>query len=165
MSTKAKNLEELFEDGLKDIYWAEKKLVKSLPEMEEKATNEKLKKSLKDHLKETEKQVERLEEVFKSIDKKPTAKKCEAMAGLIEEGEEIIEETESGDVRDAGIIMACQKVEHYEIASYGTLAAFAKVLGYKKAVKLLLETLEEEKNADEHLTEIADTALNTEAIS
>ncbi|MCR9065857.1 MAG: ferritin-like domain-containing protein [Cytophagales bacterium] len=165
MSTKAKNLEELFEDGLKDIYWAEKKLVKSLPEMEEKATNEKLKKSLKDHLKETEKQVERLEEVFKSIDKKPTAKKCEAMAGLIEEGEEIIEETESGDVRDAGIIMACQKVEHYEIASYGTLAAFAKVLGYKKAVKLLLETLEEEKNADEHLSEIADTALNTEAIS
>ena len=160
----AKDLKDLFEDGLKDIYWAEKALVKALPKMIENATNSKLKKSLTDHLDQTENQVIRLENCFKSMDQKPVAQKCDAMKGLLDEGKSIMEETEIGSVRDAGIIAACQKVEHYEIATYGTLAAFAKVLKEEKALDLLLETLDEEKKCDELLTEIADTNLNSKAI-
>lgn len=159
----AKDLAELFEDGLKDIYWAEKALTKALPKIEKNASSEKLKMAISKHLQETETHAERLEQCFESLGLKAKAEKCEAMAGLIEEGESIIKETEVGAVRDAGIIAAAQKVEHYEIATYGTLSAFAKVLGYKDALKLLLSTLTEEKKCDEDLTALADTNLNTKA--
>lgn len=160
----AKQLKDLFEDGLKDLYWAEKALTNALPKMIKNATSTKLKKAITDHLAQTVEQVKRLEEIFVSLDKKPVAKVCDAMKGILEEGKGVIEETEPGPVRDAGIIGASQKVEHYEIATYGTLAAYAKVLGEKTALKNLLKTLAEEKKADELLTRIADTALNTRAI-
>ncbi|GGE12072.1 MULTISPECIES: ferritin-like domain-containing protein [Sphingobacterium] len=159
----AKDLNELFEDGLKDIYWAERELVKALPKMEKNATSQKLKTAISSHLEETKEHVSRLEEVFESIGIKAKAEKCDAMAGLLEEAKSIMEETESGAVRDAGIIAASQKVEHYEIATYGTLAAFAKTLEHKDALKLLLKTLKEEKSCDEKLTAIADTNLNSKA--
>ena len=160
----AKGLEDLFEDGLKDLYWAEKALTKALPKMQKNATSEKLKKAIGNHLKETEGQVARLEACFKALGKKPQAKKCDAMQGLLDEGKSIMEETQIGSVRDAGIILASQKIEHYEIASYGTLAAFAKVLEEKTCLQQLLKTLEEERKCDEKLTAIADTDLNTKAI-
>lgn len=159
----AKKLEDLFEDSLKDIYWAEKALVKALPKMYKNATDSKLKEAINSHLEQTKNQVKRLEDCFASLGKKAVAKKCDAMQGLLDEGTSIIEETEPGSVRDAGIIAASQKVEHYEIATYGTLAAFAKVLKEKKCLKNLLETLEEEKGCDELLTSIADTNLNSKA--
>lgn len=158
----AKDLNDLFEDGVKDIYWAERELVKALPKMEKNATSQELKTAISSHLEETKEHVSRLEEVFESIGIKAKAEKCDAMAGLLEEAKSIMEETESGAVRDAGII-AAQKVEHYEIATYGTLAAFAKSLEHKDAVKLLLKTLKEENSCDEKLTAIADTNLNSKA--
>jgi ferritin-like metal-binding protein YciE len=160
----AKGLADLYEDGLKDIYWAEKALLKALPKMEKNATDEGLKKGIAKHLKETENHVQRLEDCFEELGIKPKAEKCDAMAGLLEEGEGIMEETKVGAVRDAGIIAAAQKVEHYEIATYGTLAAFAKVLGHKKSLKHLLATLNEEKQCDLDLSGLADTALNTKAM-
>lgn len=160
----AKQLEDLFEDGLKDIYWAEKALTKALPKMQKNATSPQLKKAITDHHAQTVEHVSRLEACFEAIGKKAVAKKCDAMEGLLKEGTGIMEETEPGAVRDAGIIAASQKVEHYEIATYGTLAAFAKVLDQKDALKHLLKTLGEEKKCDELLTSIADTALNTAAI-
>lgn len=162
-SDAAKNLQDLFEDGLKDIYWAEKALKKELPKMEKNATSKDLKKAIASHLLETEQHIKRLEAAFKSIGVKAAAEKCDAMAGLLDEGKGIMEETEIGAVRDAGIIAAAQKVEHYEIATYGTLAAFAKVLGHKEALKMLLETLKEEKKCDKALSALADTNLNTKA--
>ncbi|WP_293953761.1 MULTISPECIES: ferritin-like domain-containing protein [unclassified Sphingobacterium] len=159
----AKDLAEVFEHGLKDIYWAEKALLKALPKMEKNATAEKLKKAISKHLLETENHVKRLEQCFESLELKPKAERCAAMAGLIEEGEQIIEDTEEGTVRDAGIIAAAQKIEHYEIATYGTLAAFAKVLKYNAVIQLLRETLEEEKKCDSDLTSLADTNLNAKA--
>ena len=162
-STAAEDLRELFVDGLKDIYWAEQALVKALPKMAANATTANLKKALTSHLDETKNHVSRLEEVFKSIGEKTVAKKCDAMAGLLEEGKGILEETEHGSVRDAGIIAACQKVEHYEIATYGTLCAFAKTLGEKVAHGILGATLEEEKAADLALTEAAYNTINFDA--
>jgi len=162
-SDAAKELKDLFEDSLKDIYWAEKALVKALPKMHKNATDAKLKQAISDHLDQTKNHVVRLEDCFKALGKKAQAKKCDAMQGLLDEGESIVEETQPGSVRDAGIIAASQKVEHYEIATYGTLAAFAKVLKEKKCLKNLLETLEEEKTCDELLTSIADTNLNSKA--
>jgi ferritin-like metal-binding protein YciE len=152
-------LHELFVDGLKDIYWAEKALTKALPKMIKSATAEELATALTDHLEETEAQVTRLEEVFASIEEKPVAKKCEAMEGLIKEGDEIVKETEAGAMRDAGIIAAGQKIEHYEIATYGTLRAFAEILGHEEAVDLLQATLDEEKAADEKLTEVTSSVI------
>ncbi len=151
----ASNLSELFEDALKDIYWAEKALTKALPKMEKNATSPELKSAITDHLAATQEQVSRLEEVFQLIGKKAVAKKCEAMQGLIEEGEGVIEDTEPGSVRDAGIISAAQKVEHYEIATYGTLKYIANILGMSEAAGLLEATLNEEKEADELLTSVA----------
>lgn len=156
-------LMKLFEDELKDIYWAEKALTKAIPKMIKKATSPELVDALTNHLEETNNQVMRAEQVFESIGKKPVAKKCEAMEGLIKEAEGIMADTESGAMRDAGIISAGQKVEHYEIASYGTLRQFAETLGLTDAVELLEETLEEEKAADEKLTEVAVSAVNVEA--
>jgi ferritin-like metal-binding protein YciE len=160
----AKGLKDLFEDSLKDIYWAEKALVKELPKMQKNATDEKLKTAIEKHISETAVHVQRLEECFNALGKKAQAKKCDAMQGLLDEGKSIIEETEPGTVRDAGIIAAAQKVEHYEIATYGTLAAFAKVLKEDECLKNLLATLEEEKKCDNLLTKIADTNLNAKAI-
>lgn len=159
----AEGLRELFVDSLKDIYWAEKALVKALPKMAKNATSENLITAINDHLEVTKEQVTRLEEVFSSINEKAVAKKCEAMQGLIEEGEGIVEETQPGPVRDAGIIAASQKIEHYEIASYGTLVAFAKTLGEDEAIELLEETLAEEKEADLTLTEAAYNTINFDA--
>ena len=119
--------------------------------------------AINSHLAETETHIQRLEDCFKELGKKAKAEKCDAMDGLLEEGKGIMEETEVGAVRDAGIIAAAQKVEHYEIATYGTLAAFAKVLGHKKALKLLLDTLKEEKQCDKTLSGLADTNLNSKA--
>jgi ferritin-like metal-binding protein YciE len=161
----AKDLKELFEDGLKDLYWAEKALyTKALPKMLKNATSSKLKAAIAKHSEETKGQIVRLEKCFAALGKKPQAAKCDAMQGLIDEGKGIIEESQPGAVRDAGIIAAAQKAEHYEIASYGTLAAFAKVLGEKICLKLLLQTLNEEKKCDKTLSGIADTNLNAQAI-
>jgi len=156
-------LMKLFEDGLKDIYWAEKALTKALPKMVKNATSEELIDALESHLSETEGQIERIEKVFGILNKKPVAKKCGAMEGLIKEGEGIMEECEEGSMMDAGIIAAGQKIEHYEIASYGTLRAFAETLGMDDVAQLLEETLEEEKLADEKLTEVALSAINVQA--
>lgn len=161
-SDAAQGLRDLFVDGLKDIYWAEKELTKAIPKMIKNATSDELVEALTTHLEETKTQVTRLEEVFLSIGEKATAKKCEAMAGLTKEAGEIMEDTEVGVVRDAGIIFAGQKIEHYEIATYGTLASFARVLGEDEAASLLEETLNEEKAADEKLSEISDS-INVDA--
>ena len=161
-SNAAQGLRDLFVDELKDIYWAEKALTKAIPKMIKNATDENLREALTGHLEETKQHVTRLEEVFSSIDEKGVAKKCEAMAGLIKEAEEIMEATEHGVVRDAGIILAGQKVEHYEIATYGTLFSFANILGEDEAAALLEETLEEEKAADKKLSEISDS-INVDA--
>ena len=160
----AKGLKDLFEDELKDIYWAEKALVKSLPKMHKNTTDKKLKLAIENHLLETEVHVKRLEECFKSLKKKAQAKKCDAMQGLLDEGKSIMEETEPGTVRDAGIIAAAQKVEHYEISTYGTLAAYAKVLKENVCLKNLLATLNEEKKCDKLLSKIADIGLNSKAL-
>jgi ferritin-like metal-binding protein YciE len=159
----AKGLRELFIDELKDIYWAEKALTKALPKMAKNASDSGLVAALRDHLTVTQNQVSRLEQVFESIGEKAQAKKCEAMDGLIKESDEIMKGTKPGVVRDAGIISAGQKVEHYEIASYGTLASFARTLGEDKAASLLEETLAEEKDADQTLSDIAETSINIEA--
>jgi ferritin-like metal-binding protein YciE len=162
-SSAAEGLRELFIDSLKDIYWAEKALIKALPKMAKNATSENLVKAIQDHLAVTEEQKERLEKVFSLVGEKAVAKKCDAMEGLIKEGESIMEETEKGPVRDAGIIAASQKIEHYEIATYGTLAAFAVTLGEDDAVLLLEKTLAEEKEADTLLTDAAYNTINFDA--
>ena len=152
---------ELFIDELKDIYWAEKHLAKALPKMAKAATSDELRSAIENHLVETENHITRLESAFESIGEKAAAIKCEAMAGLIKEGDEIVTETKKGSItRDAGIISAAQKVEHYEIASYGTLKTLAAVLGYNEAAELLDATLQEEKNADSLLTKIAEAGIN-----
>lgn len=159
----ASQLMKLFEDELKDIFWAEKALTKAIPKMIKQASSEHLIGALKSHLTETENQVLRLEKVFASIEKKAIAKKCEAMEGLIAEAGSIMESCEAGSMRDAGIISAGQKIEHYEIASYGTLRQFAETLGLEEAATLLEDTLNEEKAADEKLSEVAMSAINIEA--
>jgi ferritin-like metal-binding protein YciE len=156
-------LMELFVDELKDINWAEKALTKAIPKMSKKATSQELIDALTSHHGETENKVTRVEQVFDSIGKKATAKKCEAMEGLIDEAGDIMESCEAGAMRDAGIISAAQKVEHYEIASYGTLRQFAETLGLTEAVSLLEATLNEEKAADEKLSIVAVSAINVEA--
>jgi len=162
-ATAAEGLQELFVDSLKDIYWAEKALVKALPKMAKNATTQGLIDGINNHTTETEEQIARLEQVFALIGKKAVAKKCEAMDGLLKEGQDIMESTEPGPVRDAGIIAASQKIEHYEIATYGTLCAFAKTLGYNEAADILHITLEEEKQADITLTEAAYNTINFDA--
>jgi ferritin-like metal-binding protein YciE len=157
-------LEKLFVDSLKDIYWAEKALTKALPKMKKAATTEELKSAIEEHLGQTKEQVSRLEEVFELFGKKAQAKKCDAMEGLLKEGDSVVEETEEGSMtRDCGIIMAAQKVEHYEIATYGTLVQLAKTLGNEEAAAILQTTLDEEKETDEGLTAIAENSINWEA--
>ena len=158
-------LKEFFIDELKDIYWAEKHLVKVLPKMVKAATTQELKDSINDHLEVTKTHVSRLEDVFGLLDKPAQAKKCEAMAGITKEGDDIVSETEDGSLtRDAGIILAAQKVEHYEIATYGGLSQLAKTLRLNKVADILNKTLEEEKETDEKLTQIAENNINIEAV-
>ena len=159
----ADKLRDFMVAGMKDMYWAEKALVKNLPKMAKNSTSSLLKAAVNDHLSETEMQVKRLESAFKALKLKPEAVKCDAMDGLLKEAKGIMEETEPGAVRDAAIIAAAQKVEHYEIASYGTLATYAKLLGEKEVLKLLLETLNEEKTCDKDLTKLAKTEINLKA--
>ncbi len=159
----ADELRDFMVDGMKDLYWAEKALVKALPKMKKNATSKNLKTAIDDHLEETKIQVTRLEDAFKALKLKPEAEKCDAMDGLIKEGESIMEETEPGAVRDAAIIAAAQKVEHYEIASYGTLATYAKLLKEKEVLNLMLETLNEEKTCDKDLTKLAKKEINLKA--
>ena len=157
-------LEEFFIDELKDIYWAEKHLVKTLPKMEKAATTQELKNAFIEHLEVTKEHVSRLEQVFEMLGEKAVAKKCEAMEGITKEGEDIIAETEKGTAtRDVGLILAGQKVEHYEIATYGGLAQLAKTLSHNDVAKVLEKTLSEEKEADELLTSVAENNVNYEA--
>lgn len=157
-------LEKFFADELKDIYWAEKHLVKTLPKMSKAASTQELKDAFMDHLEQTKEHVSRLEQVFEMMGKKAQAKKCDAMAGITEEGNGIIEETEAGTAtRDVGLILAGQKVEHYEIATYGGLAQLATTLGLDDVAEILRTTLEEEKEADGLLTNIAESKVNYDA--
>jgi ferritin-like metal-binding protein YciE len=159
----AKSLDDLFEDSLKDALWAENAVKDALPKMIKNASSPKLKQALEDHLEETKEQIKILKDVFKSIGAKAEAEKCDAMAGILEEGEGILEETEPGAVRDAGIIAACQKVEHYEIASYGTMISYAKILKNKEAKQLIDSILKQEKNADKILSKLATSEINLKA--
>lgn len=157
-------LMELFIDEIKDIYWAEKHLVKALPKMKKAATTDQLADAFAAHLEETKVHVERLEQVFELLEEKARGKKCDAMEGLVKEGQGIIEDTEDGSAtRDVGLILAAQKVEHYEIATYGGLTQLAKTLGLTKVADLLGKTLGEEKSADEKLTGIAENDINYQA--
>lgn len=158
------NLREFFVDQLKDIYWAEKKLVKTLPKLEEAATTEQLKNAFRNHLEQTREHVRRVENVFDMINEEADSTKCPAMAGIVDEGSDIIDETEENTAqRDVGLIFAGQKAEHYEIATYGGLITLAKVLGYNDVASTLHQTLEEEKEADELLTQIAENNVNYKA--
>ncbi|MCJ7932311.1 MAG: ferritin-like domain-containing protein [Chryseobacterium sp.] len=161
---KNSSLHQFFVDALKDIYYAEHKLVDALQTMHDAATTEELKDAFEDHQLQTKKHISRLEKVFKLISETPEQKKCEAMDGLIKEGEEIIKSTEEGSMtRDAALIIAAQKVEHYEIATYGGLAQLAITMGHDKAADLLEKTLQEEEDTDYNLTEIAETSINFDA--
>jgi ferritin-like metal-binding protein YciE len=157
-------LKEFFVDELKDIYWAEKHLVKTLPKMQKAATSDELKNAFGDHLEVTKGHVTRLENAFEILGQKPQAKKCEAMEGITKEGASIIEDTEEGTAtRDVGLVLAAQKVEHYEISTYGGLAQLASTLGLDEVAKILSSTLDEEKEADQLLTSIAEEHINYEA--
>ena len=157
------NLDKLFEETLRDIYYAEKAILKNLPKMARKASSDKLRSAFEKHIDQTEEQVGRLEQVFEFIGKAPRGKRCPAIDGLAEEASEIMQEAEDDTVRDAGMLAAAQAVEHYEISRYGTLAAWAEKLGMKDAVKLLKTTLEEEKETDMKLSELALSEINIEA--
>jgi ferritin-like metal-binding protein YciE len=163
MPKRPKKLDELFHDTLKDVYFAEKKILSALPKMAKAAQSRDLAAAFEKHKKQTEAQVQRLEKVFEIIDEKPQGKKCPAILGLVEEGEEIIEEFEDSPALDAGLLGAAQAVEHYEISRYGTLKAWARELGLDDAVGLLEETLEEEKDTDATLTEMAESVINQKA--
>jgi ferritin-like metal-binding protein YciE len=160
---KLKTLQDLFVHELKDLHSAETQLVKALPKMAKAATNDDLRAGFEEHLEETKNHVARLEEIAEAGDYKLTGHTCKAMKGLIEEGSELISEDADDNVRDAGLIGAAQRVEHYEIAAYGTARALAKLLGHDEAADLLGETLDEEKATDEKLTELAESAINAEA--
>ena len=163
MAKAPKQLDELFHDTLKDIYYAEKKILSALPKMAKAAQNADLKAAFEKHHVETEDQVVRLEQVFEMIDQKPQGKKCPAIDGIIEEGQEIAKDYKGSPALDAGLLSAAQAVEHYEISRYGTLSTWAAELGMADAVELLQATLQEEKATDEALTELAETAVNRQA--
>jgi ferritin-like metal-binding protein YciE len=160
---KTRNLQDLFHDTLKDIYFAEKKILTALPKMAKAAQNEDLKAAFEKHLIQTEEHVERLETVFGEIEAKPQGKTCDAIIGIIAEGQEIIKEYKGSPALDAGLIAAAQSVEHYEIGRYGTLATWADELGLKEAARLLKQTLGEEEETDQMLSELAETSVNQSA--
>jgi ferritin-like metal-binding protein YciE len=163
MAKEPKTLDDLFHDTLKDIYYAEKKILATLPKMAKAAQNDELTAAFEKHRAETERQVERLEQVFALIDKKAQGKTCDAIIGITDEGAEIIKEYKGSPALDAGLIAAAQAVEHYEISRYGTLRTWAEELGLNDAASLLQETLDEEKATDEALTQIAESVVNQEA--
>ncbi len=163
MAKEAKTLDDLFEDTLKDIYYAEKKILSALPKMAKAAHSDELRAAFEKHRDETEEQVGRLEQVFELIDVPARGKKCEAIDGIIEEGQEVMKEYKGSPALDAGLLAAAQAVEHYEISRYGTLKTWAERLGMKDAVELLDATLTEEKDTDEALSELAEAAVNEEA--
>jgi ferritin-like metal-binding protein YciE len=162
---KLDSLETLFVEELRDIYNAETQLTKALPKMAKAASSPELKTAFEEHLEQTKGHIERLDEIFEGLGKKATGKTCKAMKGLVEEGSEMMEEEGEDSVLDAGIIAAAQKVEHYEIASYGTVRTWAEMLGKDDAVDLLQQTLDEETETDEKLTELAESTINQEATS
>ncbi len=159
---KVESIEDLFLDELKDLYSAEKQITKALPKLVKAASTKELSAAFDSHLQETKGHVERLEEIFQNLGKKGTGKTCEGMKGVLEEGSEVIQDIEKGPIRSAGLIAAAQRVEHYEIAGYGSVRAFAQLLGKRDIVEMLEETLEEEKAADEKLTKISES-VNQEA--
>ena len=158
-----KTLDDLFVHMLRDIYYAEKQILRALPKMAKKADADELRQAFEQHQQETEGQVERLEKIFELREMRARGVTCEAINGILEEAKEIMSEAEDADVRDAGMIAAAQAVEHYEITRYGTLAAWARQLGMNDAEKLINETLEEEKKTDQLLTDLAEKALNRQA--
>ena len=164
MAEEKNPLEELLVDELKDLYNAEGQIVKALPKMAKAAGSPELRRAFERHLEETRRQVERLDQIGNELDVKLTGKKCKGMAGLIEEGKELIEEDLDQDALDAGLIGAAQKVEHYEIAAYGTARTHAEMLGYNKIARLLQQTLNEEGATDKKLTALADSIINVEAV-
>lgn len=157
---KEKTLSDLFEDSLKDVYYAEKKILVALPKMAKAAESEEVAAAFEKHRAETEQQIERLEQVFEMLEQTPKGKKCPAIEGILEEGKEIMDEYKGMPALDAGLVAGAQAVEHYEIARYGTLIAWAEKLGLQDAVPLLQETLDEEKDTDAALTKLAETAVN-----
>ena len=161
---KIESMEDLFVEQIEDLYDAEQRLVKALPKMAEASTSPALRQAFESHLGETKGHVERLEQVFQTIRKEPKKQTCDAMKGLIEEGEDMVSNTDQSPLRDAGLLAAANRVEHYEIAAYGTVRALAKTLGITEAVSLLEATLMEEKRADEKLTKLAHTSVNQEAM-
>jgi ferritin-like metal-binding protein YciE len=156
-------LHELFEDQIKDLYSAENQILKALPKMAKKSTNAQLRTAFERHLEETRGHVARLEQIAEELDFTPKGKKCKGAEGVIEEGQEVMEQFE-GETLDAGLIGAAQRVEHYEIAGYGTARTHAELLGYKKAARLLQQTLDEEERTDKKLTQIAESVVNAEAL-
>jgi ferritin-like metal-binding protein YciE len=160
---KLKTLDDLLIKELKDLYSAEKQIIKALPKMAKAANSDALREALEDHLEVTKEQAARLEQIFETLSISPRGPKCEAMEGLLEEGEELLEEDAAPAVRDAGIIAAAQRVEHYEMAGYGTARTFARLLGHNEIADTLQKTLDEEGDADEKLTELAESEVNVEA--
>jgi ferritin-like metal-binding protein YciE len=165
MAEETNPLEELLVDELKDLYSAEKQIVAALPKMAKAASSPDLRRAFERHLEETRRQVERLEQIGEDLEVRLTGKKCKGMEGLIDEGKELLEEDLDENALDAGLIGAAQKVEHYEIAAYGTARTHANLLGYKKAAKLLQQTLDEEGATDKKLTALADSLINVEAVT
>ena len=163
MAAKQKTLNDLFYQHLRDVYHAEKQLLRALPKMAKAVNSDELRQAFETHREETEGQVERLERVFEMIDKRASGKPCEAMQGLIEEGKEVMEEFGDSEALDAGVLASAQAVEHYEISRYGTLRTWAQQLGMNDAAKLLEETLNEEKKTDELLTQLAEQMVNEQA--
>ena len=159
------NLQDLLVENLKDLYSAETQILKALPKVAKKVENDQLREALTMHVKETEGQVKRLEQILSRMGEKPGGKKCHGMEGLIEEAKEMMEEDADPDVLDAGLIVDCQKVEHYEIAGYGSAVTFAKLLGDNESARLLAMTLDEEERADKKLSQIAESSINIEAAS
>lgn len=159
------SLKKLYVEELKDLYSAEKQILQALPKMVKKATNPQLKDAFQEHLQVTQVQVERLERIFEALGKPARGKKCKAMEGLLEEGKEVMAEDMEAEVMDAALISAAQRVEHYEMAGYGTVRTWAELLGEKDAAKLLQQTLDEEGDADKSLTQLAETTINVEAMA
>lgn len=159
------SLRKLYEQDLKDLYSAEKQILQALPRMVKAASHEQLKAGFEEHLRQTEGQVERLDRIFESLGKKGTGKRCKGMEGLIEEGKEALQEDMDELTRDAALIAGAQKIEHYEIAAYGTVRTYADLLGFKDHAKLLQQTLDEEGAADKKLTQLAESSINVEAMA
>ena len=163
MAKEPKKLDELFHDTLKDIYYAEKKILSALPKMAKAADSDELRAAFEKHHGETEEQIARLEQVFEAIDEKPQGKKCAAIEGILDEGQEIMKEYKGSPALDAGLLSAAQAVEHYEISRYGTLRTWAEEMGLDRAAELLQQTLDQEEATDRSLTELAETVVNQEA--